>query len=80
MVVPGRSRVRAKLPRARGAAGEQSAHGAVSPGMHCLVAAPNAGAAVANSPARGRCRLASKEAGGGRRPSCDLQYDRPIRR
>eukprot|EP00966_Prymnesium_polylepis_P017836 410966-Prymnesium_polylepis.1 len=31
-------------------------------------------------PARGRCRLASKEEGGGRRPSCALQYDRAMRR
>eukprot|EP00961_Rhodomonas_salina_P226690 3065239-Rhodomonas_salina.1 len=46
MVVPGRSRVRAKAVRARGAAGEQSAHGAESPGMQYLVAAPNAGAIV----------------------------------
>ena len=46
MVVPGRSRVRAKAVRARGAAGEQSAHGAESPGMQYLVAAPNAGAVV----------------------------------
>eukprot|EP00966_Prymnesium_polylepis_P021963 504788-Prymnesium_polylepis.1 len=49
--------------RARGAAGEQSAHGAESPGMHCLVAAAacaeNAGAEprqpVHAPPARGRC-------------------------
>eukprot|EP00966_Prymnesium_polylepis_P314958 7277629-Prymnesium_polylepis.1 len=49
MVVPGRSRVRAKTVRARGTAGEQSAHGAESPGIQCLVAAPDAGAAVADN-------------------------------
>eukprot|EP00966_Prymnesium_polylepis_P278053 6424852-Prymnesium_polylepis.1 len=51
MVVPGRSRVRAKLsgPAARQVSSQLTRHGAESPGMHCLVAAPNAGAAVANS-------------------------------
>eukprot|EP00966_Prymnesium_polylepis_P276867 6396840-Prymnesium_polylepis.1 len=49
MVVPGRSRVRALAVRTRGAAGEQSAHGAESPGKQCLVAAPNAGAAMADN-------------------------------
>eukprot|EP00966_Prymnesium_polylepis_P207543 4807566-Prymnesium_polylepis.1 len=31
-------------------------------------------------PARGRCRLASRVEGGGRRPSCALRYGRPMRR
>eukprot|EP00966_Prymnesium_polylepis_P216316 5007626-Prymnesium_polylepis.1 len=30
-------------------------------------------------PARGRCHLASMVEGGGRRPSCALQYGGPIR-
>ena len=40
MVGPGQVTSSSQAVRARGAAGEQSAHGAESPGMHRLVAAP----------------------------------------
>ena len=84
MVGPGQVTCSGRAVRARGAAGEQSAHGAESPGMHvpgcCAGMQAQPWRPVHAPPARGRCRLASKEEGGGRRPSCALQYGRPIRR
>jgi hypothetical protein len=41
MVGPGQVTCSSQAVRARGAAGEQSAHGAESPCVHCLVAAPD---------------------------------------
>ena len=41
MVGPGQVTCSSQAVRARGAAGEQSAHGAESSGVHCLVAAPD---------------------------------------
>ena len=82
-LVPGRSRVRAKLS---GPAARQVSSQLTAPNPPACTAwllrrmQAQPWQTVHAPPARGRCRLASKEEGGGRRPSCALQYGRPMGR